>query len=289
MNQKAVGVRVEVRPIASNDIGRVAHFLSAELNSSVSAPIWEAAIRQPWQADAPNYGFMLVQGDEVVGVYLAFYSTRIIDGQAEKVCNLAAWCVQEAHRAHGLRLIKSMMGQQGYSFTDLSPSGNVIELNKRMGFQLLDTTTALVANLPWVSFGTSITNDPAAIQSRLTGRASEIYRDHASAPAANHLVVSRNGRHCHVIFRKDKRKRVRAFASILYVSDPELFAQVARGVFSYFLRCGLPLTLLEKRVANYVPKLAFTLPYVRPKMFRSARLQQEQVDYLYSELTCVPW
>lgn len=290
MEQTAVGARVEVRPIASGDIGRVARFLSAELNSRVSASTWEAAIRQPWQADAPNYGFMLVSGDEVAGVYLAFYSMRILDGEAEKICNLAAWCVKEAYRAHGLRLIKSMIGQRGFSFTDLSPSGNVIELNKRMGFQQLDTATALVPNLPWVSFGASITSDPAEIQSRLTGRALEIYRDHASAPAAQHLVVSRNGRHCYVIFRKDRRKNLQLFASILHVSDPELFGQISRSLFSHLLlRYGIPFTLVENRVARHVPNLAFKLRSGRPKMFRSTRLQPDQVDYLYSELTCVPW
>jgi len=290
MNHKAVGARVEVRPIASSDIGRVAHFLSVELNSRVSASTWEAAIRQPWQAGAPNYGFMLVSGDEVAGVYLAFYSQRVIDGEVEKICNLAAWCVKESHRAHGLRLVKSMIGQQGYSFTDLSPSGNVIELNKRMGFQHLDMATALVPNLPWVGFGVKITSDPIEIQSRLSGRTFEIYRDLANAPAAHHLVVSRNGRHCYIIFRKDRRKKLPLFASILYVSDPELFGQVARSVFGYLLlRCGIPFTLLEKRVAHHVPKLAFELRSARPKMFRSARLRPDQIDYLYSELTCVPW
>jgi hypothetical protein len=27
----------------------------------------------------------------------------------------------------------------------------------------------------------------------------------------------------------------------------------------------------------------------RPRMFRSTALQPRSVDYLYSELTCVPW
>ena len=39
--------------------------------------------------------------------------------------------------------------QDGYHFTDLSPSGNVVALNRRLGFTQLDTATALVPNLPW--------------------------------------------------------------------------------------------------------------------------------------------
>jgi hypothetical protein len=31
------------------------------------------------------------------------------------------------------------------------------------------------------------------------------------------------------------------------------------------------------------------LPSPRPKMYRSGELRGDHVDYLYSELTCVPW
>lgn len=289
--EPAIGIRVELRPITSDDVDRAARFLNAELNSRVPAVTWAAAMRQPWQADAPNYGFMLLSGDEVVGLYLAFYSQRIIAGEVEKICNLAAWCVLEPYRAHGLRLVKSMIGQQDYAFTDLSPSGNVIEFNKRLNFQHLDTATALVPNIPWLNLGgISITSDPAEIAPRLAGHDLQIFRDHAQAPAAHHVVVSRDGRHCYIIFRRDRRKRLPLFASVLFVSDPELFGRVARHFYAHLLtRFGIPFTLVEKRLAHHLPKLAFLLRSARPKMFRSTRLRPEQVDYLYSELTCVPW
>jgi hypothetical protein len=37
------------------------------------------------------------------------------------------------------------------------------------------------------------------------------------------------------------------------------------------------------------PPGAVDLPATRRKMFRSDHLSVDQVDYLYSELTCVPW
>lgn len=141
-----------------------------------------------------------------------------------------------------------------------------------------------------MGIGVSISSEPAKIAAHLTGRDLDIYRDHAHALAANHLVVSQNGRHCYVIFRKDRRKNLQLFASILYVSDPELFRRVSRRVYSHLLtRFGIPFTLLEKRVAANFPTFAFKLRSPRPKMYRSERLKPEQVDYLYSELTCVPW
>ena len=115
---------------------------------------------------------MLLDGDEVVGAQLAFYSERSIDGRRERFCNLGAWCVLPEYRFHSLRLLKAALGQQGYHFTDLSPSGNVVDINSRLEFRFLDTTTILVPNLPWPSRpGRSvISSDPALIERTLTGR-----------------------------------------------------------------------------------------------------------------------
>ena len=106
----------------------------------------------PWDENQPNHGFLLEDEGAVVGAYLALYATRPIDGQPEAFCNLAAWCVLPAYRHLGLRLLRALRAQPGYHFTDLSPSGNVVELNRRLRFEALDTATALVPNLPLPRF-----------------------------------------------------------------------------------------------------------------------------------------
>src|SRR5262245_57720181 len=104
-----------------------------------------------WTVDQPNHGFLLRVSEHVVGVYLAFYSQRTINGRLEQFCNLAAWCVLEEYRSHGLRLTRALLAQKGYHFTDLSPSGSVIQLNTRLGFSHLDVATALIPNLRGLS------------------------------------------------------------------------------------------------------------------------------------------
>lgn len=283
---------LEIRPITTADLARVAQFLHDELNARITPATWAAAIQPPWQAISPNHGFMLVAGERVCGVYLAFYSQRRVDGQIEKFCNLAAWCVAEAYRAHGLRLLRAILGQDGYTFTDLSPSGSVVPLNSRLNFQHLDTATALVPNVPWPSWATRtrVVSDPALIEACLDGHDLDIYRDHAHAPAAHHLVVLRDDQCCYVMFRRDRRKNFPLFASILHVGNPELFRKTARHVYGHLLtRFGIAATLAEERVVHYRPRFSIPLRSPRPKMFRSGRLRAGQVDYLYSELTCVPW
>ncbi|HET9654077.1 MAG TPA: hypothetical protein VFP72_01900 [Kineosporiaceae bacterium] len=282
---------VRVAPIGEDDVPEVADFLTEHLNRRIPPDIWAAAIRPGWSFPAPNHGFLLRDGDRVVGAYLAFYSERTIAGQRERFCNLAAWCVHPDHRFHGLRLLKALLDQPGYHFTDLSPSGAVIPLNRRFGFTQLDTTTALVPPQPWRWLSrTRVSSDPAVIAATLTGPQRELFEDHRHLSAARHVVLVRGERVCYVMFRKVRRKNLPGFAALLHVSDP----QVLRGGIGpltrhLLLRHGVLLTLAEVRVAGFRPRPSHLLASARPKMFRSSTLGPDQIDDLYSELVCVPW
>ncbi|MBX6722001.1 MAG: hypothetical protein IRY92_01990 [Dactylosporangium sp.] len=235
---------------------------------------------------------MLVSDGAVVGVYLAFYSERTIAGRRERFCNLGAWCVLPEHRFHSLRLLRALLAQPGYTFTDLSPSGNVIPVNTRMKFDFLDTTTALVPALPrlaWFGRG-RVSADPAVIEDTISGDDLERYRDHAGAAAARHLVLVRGNEWCYLVFRKDRRKRLPFFASILYASNPELLRAMGGRLSRHLLfRHGVLAILAELRVVRHRPRLSVMVRSPRRKMFKSDHLTADQIDYLYSELVCVTW
>jgi hypothetical protein len=283
---------VELTPITDQDVAGVADFLHANLNTRVQASVWARAMSVPWKVEAPNYGFMLRDGQHVVGAHLAFYSERVIAGQVARFCNLGAWCVLPDFRFHSVRLLMALLAQDGYHFTDLSPSGNVVSLNARLGFRSLDTSTALVPNLPWPSLirRTRITADRDVIESTLAGAELELYRDHAQAAAVRHLVLIRGSDCCYVMFRKVRRRNLPLFAAILYVGNPELLRRALLPLSRHLLIHQRVLaTLAELRIVGSRPHLSLMLPSPRPKMYRSASLGPRQIDDLYSELVCVSW
>jgi hypothetical protein len=283
---------VQVGPIRDVDVPEVAAFLNAELDSALPAEVWARSMIVPWAVDAPNHGFLLRDDGRVVGAYLAFYSERWIRGARERFCNLGAWCVRPEYRVHSVRLLKAMLAQEGYHFTDLSPSGPVVPLNTRLRFRSLDTATALLPNLPWPTLPgrVRISSDAARIERLLTGDELAVYRDHARCAAARHLVIRRGGRSCYVMFRRVRRRGLPLFVTLLHVSDRELLAASIRPLSRYLLlRLGVPFTLLELRVAGRRPWPSRMLATSRPKMYRSDSLTPEDIDDLYSELTCVPW
>ncbi|KAA9106627.1 hypothetical protein F6B43_15235 [Microbacterium rhizomatis] len=228
----------------------------------------------------------------MVGVYAAVYSEREIDGERLRFCNLAAFCVLDEYRAHSFRLLRAVLGQKGFEFTDLSPSGNVVALNERMGFERLDTRTTLALNLPAIGAGgVSLSGDPAALRATLEGADAAIYRDHRDAAAARHLVVTAGDEYAYLVFRKDRRKGIPVFATPLYVGGSRTLLRSAwpRVAGHLLLRHGLLATLAEEQILGFRPRAGRPLAAPRAKMFRSKTLGAPSIDYLYSELTLIEW
>ena len=280
----------DIEPITDADTWSVAEFLHVGMGARVPAADWHRLMTPPWDIEQPNHGYVLRENGRVVGAYLALYSERLIDGSPRRICNLGVWCVAEEHRANGLRLLRKLLRQRGYTFTDLTPSETVVALNTRLGFTPLDTSTALVPNMPWPvrSRGVRVADTPNEIHELLSGPEQTIYRDHA-ATAVHHVVLVKGDQSCYVIFRRERRKRLPLFASILYVGNRDLFRDCAPHFYRYLLfRHGMVATLAEIRVVGHRPKRAVMVAGWS-KMYLSEDLEPAQIDYLYSELTCRPW
>jgi hypothetical protein len=288
---------VQVAPIRVADLAEVGEFLHAHLNPRLSASGWARSVVPTWSVSSPNHGFLLRDGsasDQVVGVQLAFYSERVVGEAVQDFCNLGAWCVLEDYRSHGLRLLRAVLAQRPYHFTDLSPSGNVVALNRTLGFEPLDTTTALVPHHPVLRRrGARVLDDPAALAQVLSGEDLRIFEDHRDAAATIHLALLRDGAHCYVVVRRDRRKNLPVFASLLHIGDPELLQNTLPVLGQYLLtRHGMLCSLVELRLIGSRPAGSVLLSSPRPKMFRSARhtpVTAASVDNLYSELTLVAW
>ena len=278
---------VKVEPITDSDVRTVAEFLHREMSSALSESDWHRAMTAPWDAEQPNHGYLLRENGRVVGAYLALYSERMIDGRLRRICNLGTWCVADEHRATGLRLLRSLLRQRGYSFTDLSPNSNVVALNTRLGFDRLDTETAVVANVPWPvrSRGVRVVDTADEMDGLLRGNDQLIYRDHI-ATAAHHVVLARGDQSCHVMYRRNRYKRLRV-ATIMYVGNPDLFRDCAPHFYRYLLlRRGIPATLVELRLVEH--RWGRSVLVSGPvRMYLSDDLEAAQIDYLYSELTCL--
>jgi hypothetical protein len=284
---------LEVKPITDADVRTVAEFLHAEfLNLGVTRtrPVtdWVRAMNPPWAAEQPNHGYLLRENGRVVGVHLALYSERVIDDHVRRICNLGVWCVAEPYRASGMRLLRSLLRQKGYTFTDLTPNPNVATLNTRLGFAALDTTTTLVPNLPTPlrARGVRVIDTTDEIDRVLTGQDQQIHRDHATT-AARHVVLTDGDESCYVMYRRERYKHLWLLATVLHVGDTGLFTRWAPHFYRYLLlRQRILATLVEVRVAGQRPFRSVPVQG-RSRMYFSDDIDAAEIDYLYSELTCL--
>lgn len=287
------GAGLQMRPIEDADADVVGRFLHENLNSRVPASAWEAVITPPWPNAGPNHGFLLAEADGVVvGVYVAIYSDRKAADGSRPLCNLGAFCVLEAHRGSSLRLIRAVLSQKGFDFTDLSPSGNVVALNERLGFRHLDTATRLVVNLPRPpKRGIAVSADQAVLRRVLRGRDAVVHSDHVAAAAARHVLAQSGQEYAYLVFRRDRRKGLPLFATPLYVGgDPDVLKAAWPLFASHLLvQHGLPFTLAEPRLLGFAPGPGLRLEHPRSKMVRGDGPDLEAIDYLYSELALIEW
>jgi hypothetical protein len=279
---------VEVAPITDADVAAVADFLHANHDDRI--PWAQSCSAMPWKVEAPNCGFMLRDGQRVVGALLALYSERLVAGQAERFCNIGTWCVLPSYRSRSISLLTALLTQEGYHFTVLTPGEGPQEILAWLRFRFLDTSAAVVPNLPWPTLPgrTRISADPDVIERTLAGTELELYHDHAQALAAHHLVLIRGQDSCYVMYREVRYHNLPA-ALVLHVSNPDLFHRAVIPLTRHLLlRHRLAATLAEVRIIERKPHLSFK-PSYWPRMYRSASLEPGQIDYLYSELACVPW
>jgi len=282
---------VELSPITEADLPRVAEFLHATFpsESQESAESWERGLRSPWPGDPPNWGFMAEDSDAIVGAYIAHYSEQEIDGRAERFCNLGAWNVLPEHRMHSIRLLKAILGQDGYHFTDLTPAENVVALNRRLGFEQLDTKGFVAPCLPWPTLPgrASVTSDPRRIEQLLRGGELRAYRDHRGAPGLRHVAIADGDGCCYVALRPDRQGRLPVL-TVLHVGEPSILRRNARRFARHLLvHHRFFAYVAEERVVGFRPRLSSALRAPQVRMFRSDRLRPEDIDYLYSEMVFV--
>ena len=279
---------VRLAPVDDDNLPEIARFLHENLNDGLSADGWARALAPTWRTAEPTHGFCLRADGDLVGVYAAFFSERVIAGRERRVCNLAAWCVLDGYGAHGLKLLRALLSCGADVFTDLSPSGSVVPIDLRLGFQRLDTTTDVRPGYPAWQRPVTVVTDQGRIADLLTGRDAQLFRDHVGAAAVRHVVLLVDGRPCYVMYRRVRRKHLPLFGALVHVGDAALFARGARSLGAHLFVRGMPVLLAERRIVGGPVAWSRTVQG-RPKLFKAADVEAGDIDDLYSEITSVPW
>jgi hypothetical protein len=277
----------ELTPVATTDLDEFCRFLSRHLDSDKTPAQFRYAFEQDWGMEQPNHGFVVRKDEEIVGAIGAIYAERSLGGNAQRVCNITSWCVLEAFRPQSMRLALAVCSQEGFSFTDLTPTEVVAKSLQFLKFRPLNSDRILILNVPRLSSGVRVEDDPERIVQLLPPQWVQVHRDHCHIPWLHRVALETPDGACYLVFKRRILKGLPS-AEVLALSDGEQFLRGFGRFAAYTLgRWGMVSTRVESRFLPRKPPLAKVLRGYRQKMFRSEQLAASDIDNLYSEIVAL--
>lgn len=271
-----------IRPVGAESFDAVHDALLHELNSSFSRKRWRRIVDWGWANPEDHVGYALMTND---GVYVGFagtiYHDMSIDGRVERFCNITSWYVKDAYRSHAIRLIMPVLSRRYLTITNLTSSGTVNAMFRKLGFAELETHRCRLS--PLRGWGAT-TGWKVADVELLPPRERRIFEAHESS--THSLTLSGPGGTVILILYTMTRRRGIRTANLHYISDPSPFHHALAAVrWHLAARNG---ALAMEWDARFTKDLAFsgvrTLPLESARLYRSPGLQPDQVPNAFTEL-----
>ncbi|MGY8661363.1 acetoacetate--CoA ligase [Bradyrhizobium sp. UFLA05-109] len=264
--------------------------------SGLKAATWRQLFDHNWSDHGP--GFVLIDGNAIVGFIATIAAPRQVNGEAALVCNVSSWSVHPKYRGWGMALLAAVLEDESITYTAFTPSPTSWAVLAAQDFMPLGAHRIVMPPLlqPETLFGSTrpvISFDQAAIRERLTSEQRQIFDDHARYDCLQ-LTVSDGPDHAYLVVKRrlaSKRRR-RAlparipYSDILYCSAPELLARHLERVKLAILRRQRTAALVAEARLFPVRPRGLLLPM--QTCYRSPLLPAGDLDRLYSEFVLLP-
>lgn len=255
-------------------------------NPRITREHWRSLFHYSWPCEDDTRGFMLVDGERVVGFFGAILYDRDIAGRIEKFANLTSWIVLPECRNHSLTLFHEAVSIAGRTLLCLTPRKETLPLYLRSGFQELSTKLCILYPFPsFASRGARLryrsTTNPAHIRARLDEKDRAIF-EHHNLPQCGQLLIYNAREYCHVIFTRTKGRRFH-FARVHHISNPAIFAANIDRV-RFRLAAWAPFVMIDTHVLpqGKIQWSRIADPGILP-VFKSLTVAPEYIDNLYTE------
>jgi hypothetical protein len=281
-----------IREARGEDFERVYPLLLEFENPNLKTEHWRQLFIDHSGLQKDHFGWVLVDGDDVVGFVSTILSKRTIHGETVRLCNTSSWIVKPKYRAHSLALHAKVIADMSVTVTNLSPTPLVLKLLEKIGFTPMDKSERII--LPVVTARTfmdrsEIVTKACTVQGALEGESLRFFRDH-QLPFNHHVLLRTPVGDCYVVMNrsfKAIRENLRLpFARVHHIGAPDIFV---RHLEKLVLRIAASLKVVamivdDRMLHGTVPWHSFMRPGgERKAAFRSNRLAAEDIDGLYTE------
>ncbi|MDH2355113.1 acetoacetate--CoA ligase [Bradyrhizobium sp. SSUT112] len=109
---------LRLRVVGIEDQEPICRFLE-EFNTGIKAATWRRLFDHDWSHH--GRGFMLLDGNSVVGFLGTVVARRHMNGNAALVCNLSSWFVHAKYRGWGMALLDKVLEDENLTYTSFTP------------------------------------------------------------------------------------------------------------------------------------------------------------------------
>jgi hypothetical protein len=281
-----------IREARGDDFERVYPLLLEFENPNLNTEHWRQLFIDHTGLQNDHFGWVLVDGDDVVGFVSTILSERTIRGETVRLCNTSSWIVKHKYRTHSLALHARVVADKSVTVTNMSPAPQVLKLVEKLGFTVMDKSERII--LPVVTARSftdrcEILTDPDAVEGALEGERLRFFRDH-QLPFNHHVLLRTPVGNCYVMMNRSL-KTIRGnlqlpFARVHHIGTPDIFV---RHLEKLVVRVAASLKVVamivdDRMLQGTVPWHSFMRPGgERKAAFRSKRLAAEDIDGLYTE------
>jgi hypothetical protein len=287
---------VQIREAYHQDFEQAYPLLMKEFNFDALPPStkkryhdsFAQLFKQHWHSPKDFIGYLLYEGEAVVGFMAYIFSERTINGIKYPYCNFSSWAVDKKFRFKSILLASPIrqLKAEKYTLINLTPSkaahGILTQLHQ---FKVLETGQWIIPYLPTIPFLSSNKcwfNNQIPVQALTPQELTDF--NEVNGYDAQTLYVKNDTSACLIIYKRVYKKRI-PFSYILHISNAEFFLKNLPALRSVInLANKTPAILLDSRLVNHEKiKFAHFFQLAQPKIYWSESLSPQQIDNLYSE------
>lgn len=278
---------IGVRPTTPSDTDEICGLLEEGFGGP-AADDWRPLCTFNWGDDGPR-GFVLTDGDKIVGYLGTIYVQREINGKTGTVCNYSSYYVAPAYRGRGLArtLIAASVSDERMTYISHTPAPPTQRALESFDFAVLDRRMLLFppglnAETLWRSRA-DIDVNQRTVRASLGPAERRIFDDHASYDCLQMTARDAGGTAYLVVKRRQRRvKRVAVpFSQILYCSAPDVLVRNLERIKLAIMRQQKTFGIaMNERLLPQAPR---AIKEEGIAQYRSPNFSPSELDLLYSE------
>ena len=133
-----------VRKAVAEDFEGIYPLLVKFNNPRLSKDDWRSLFFDNWHSNEGYFGYVLEEGEHIVGFLGLMFSSRMLNDKEEKFCNITSWIVEKKFRSQSLLLLLPVLKLQSYTLTICTASKETYAVARKLGFQDLESSMRII-------------------------------------------------------------------------------------------------------------------------------------------------